>query len=188
MLSVLIAPILLTAAAAPPTPNRCTVEHLAACQNTNVLLLSVDMEDAMARFLGRHAADRVSYVRANGYLIDQILDVLGGPPDDRRDLPGGGYVFTACRPHSCMEKGAVAFDAGGRINAVGLLSFHCGRSPKGCSDGRTLDVYVKNDSARIEESKAANTEWATAAAADSGSLHDTFEGVILHKIGNTTGR
>jgi hypothetical protein len=184
MIVSLIVSGVLAASARPIAPVKvaCDVAHLTACSNTNVLLGSSGVSRAMHQFLGRHANDRVSYLYANGRLIAQIGDVLGGPPDDRRDLPEGGHLFTACRPHSCMEKGAVAFDTQGRITAVGVLNFHCGRLPKGCSDGATLDLFVRGSDKPAEASRAAIVRWATAADDTPAANYHPFQGVVSHRL------
>lgn len=186
MIISLLASGLLAASVGPVAPAKiaCDVEHLTACRDTNVLLGSPGVTRAIIRFLGRHANDRVSYLYANGRLIAQIWDVLGGPPDDRRDLPDGRHLFTACRPHSCTEKGAVAFDAQGRITAVGVVNFHCGRLPKDCSDGAMLDLFVRDDGEPTEISRSAIIKWATAAATTDAPAvnHHPFRGVVVHPL------
>ena len=184
MISALIVPLILAASStSAPLAVHCDVAHLAACRDTNVLTRSSGTTSAMTKFLGKHAADRVGYLYA-GRLIDQISEALGGPPDERRDLPGGGYLFTACRPHSCLEKGAVAFDASGHMTALAIVSFHCGGRHQPCSSGATLDLFVRDDDGSTRAAEAAITTWATAAtAADASALNGhPFKGVVVHRL------
>ncbi len=186
MMISLLASGLLAASVGSVAPAKiaCDIKHLTSCRDTNVLIWSPSVTRAMIRFLGRYANNRVSYLYANGRLIAQVRDVLGGPPDDRRELPDGGHLFTACRPHSCTEKGAVAFDAQARITAVGVVNFHCGRLPKHCSEGAMLDLFVRDDGEPTKVSRTAIIEWATAAAtADAAAVnHQPFRGVVVHPL------
>ena len=99
--------------------------------------------------------------------MPQIEDVLGGPPDEPRRLADGGLLFTACRPHSCTEKGAVAFDAHGRIVVASIVSYRCGAGSH-CASSPSLDHYVR-DPAASAVARAAIHAWAQVqTAADNG--------------------
>lgn len=147
----------------------CSVAQLSGCTDTNRLVWAKDFRPALAHFLGRYARVRVDYIYA-GRLLPQIEDVLGGPPDAPRALPDGGMMFTACRPHSCTEKGAVAFDASGRMIVASIVSYRCPGGGKTCG-GPTLDHYVR-DAAGSAVARAAIHEWAIAQTqADDRVLH-----------------
>lgn len=139
----LLAVLLLAATPAPAAPNPCTLRALQACANTNQLVWDPQFEAALTRFLGDSRGD---YLRPNALVADQLREALGGPPDDRKGLATGDWLFTACRAHSCPEKGAVVVTQTGRILAAGLLNFHCHAAPKGqaqCEKARRLDIFVR---------------------------------------------
>ncbi len=148
-----------------PAKERCSFARLKACDNTNELVGNPDFERALIRFFGAHATDRINYLYAHGQLISQARDVLGGPPDDRHDLANGAYLFTACRAHSCTEKGAVAIGAQGDIIAVAMVSFHCGYAATICSDGPFLDIFIRNPQSS-DDARTAIANWAIAATQD----------------------
>ena len=160
----MIAPFaaMLLAAPAPAVPP-CSVAHLAGCTDTNRLVWAKDFRPALARFLGRYGRDRIAYLYP-GRLLPQIEDVLGGPPDAPQRLPDGGILFTACRPHSCTEKGAIAFDADGQIVVVSIVSYRCGTGGR-CASSPELDHYVR-DPAGSAVARAAIHAWAQAQTDD----------------------
>jgi len=49
---------------------------------------------------------------------------LSGPPDPPQ-RSGELFRFTACREHSCDEKGAAVLEPGGRLVALGILQAAC---------------------------------------------------------------
>ncbi len=164
-------PILAALWAATPVapPPACSVARLSGCTDTNRLIWAADFRPALEHFLGRYARARVDYLYVGG-LLTQIEDVLGGPPDPPRALPDGGILFTACRSHSCPEKGAVAFDADGRMIVASILSYHCPGGGKDCA-GPTLDHYVR-DAPSTVIARAAIHDWAMAQTqADDRVLH-----------------
>lgn len=159
----------------------CSMQHLASCSTTNALIRQKGFDTTLDAFLGRAAKNRVGYLY-RGTLGAQVDEVLGGPPDDRRDLPDGGHLFTACRPHSCTEKGAVAFDADGKVVAVAVLSFHCGMAAKRCSDDPFLDIYKRGDR-RSSIARQAIRDWAlTALREDAAARHGSIGRPILHRL------
>jgi hypothetical protein len=141
MAAVLLAWVL--AAAAPSTTGPvCALNRLSACQNTNQLAWDDAFNRAVARFLGRR---RASYLDRSGLISDQILDVLGGPPDDAQKI-GGRFRFTACRAHSCEEKGAAVLEPDGRLVALAILHAGCGarHSANDCFAHQTLNIFVRD--------------------------------------------
>jgi hypothetical protein len=87
-------------AQAPATA--CGLSNLAACRTTNALIWDTGFRQALAQFLGERQA---AYLWEGGSVLGQARAVLGGPPD-APTLVGDLYRFTACRLHSCTEKGA----------------------------------------------------------------------------------
>ncbi|HEY1605036.1 MAG TPA: hypothetical protein VGF77_05515 [Allosphingosinicella sp.] len=178
MIGLLIASALL-AAPGPGVGVACGLRRLEACESTNQLVWGPGFERALRRFLGRDADDRVSYLYSRGRLIGQVREVLGGPPDAPRSLPGGSRLFTACRAHSCEEKGAVAFAADGHIVAIGVLNYHCGKCARAW-----LDLFVRGRGTATETARTAIVRWAAAAAGDRADIlrRSPEKAVILHRL------
>jgi hypothetical protein len=102
--------------------NRCGPAHLEECRNTNVLIWNPAFEAEIRKFLGNRRAD---YLYAGRPLVSkQMIDVLGGPPDGPRRI-GDLWLFTACRAHSCQEKGAAVLEPKGGIIALAILHSAC---------------------------------------------------------------
>jgi hypothetical protein len=123
----------------------CGLSNLSACRTTNNLVWDAGFEQALGRFLG----DRQASYLYLGPLRDQAMAVLGGPPDT--PVFGGNlYRFTACRAHSCMEKGAVVLTPSGQIMAVAILHTACAASPgpTRCAEKRRLAVYLHHGADR----------------------------------------
>lgn len=139
MLGVLL---MLSAAAAPapePAP-RCAPSRLAACRNTNQLTGAPAFRTAVRRFIGKRQA---SYLYKDGDVATQQLDVLGGPPDEPTRI-GDLYRFTACRAHSCPEKGAAVLDPAGRIVALAILYSPCATADmRDCNRRADLIVFMR---------------------------------------------
>jgi hypothetical protein len=151
MLGVL-AVLLLAVTPAPAAPGHCTLTALQACANTNQLVDDPQFAGALRRFFGDARGD---YLQPNAPLADQVAEALHGPPEDRKGLATGDWLFTACRAHSCPEKGAVIVTQTGRILAAGLMNFNCRASVQGqakCEKARRLDIFVRPgeaDAARL---------------------------------------
>jgi hypothetical protein len=130
---------------------RCSMSDLAACQDTNELVWSAGFKAAIASFLGNR---RTEYLRHGGRLTQEAIDVLGGPPDDRIDLRDR-FLFTACRSHSCTEKGAAVLRRDGQIDAVAIVWYPCSRNKENCSDDATLSIFMRDpaDTSLIERLK-----------------------------------
>ena len=133
-----------SAAQTPPTP--CGLSSLSACRTTNDLLWDTGFSQALGRFLGERQA---AYLWERGSVRDQAGAVLGGPPDTPI-IVGNLYRFTACRLHSCSDKGAVFLTPGGEIMAVAILHSTCATAPgpARCADKMRLAVYLDPDADR----------------------------------------
>lgn len=126
------------ARAAAEVPVHCTLGTPLSCQNTGYLSWAPGFAAAITHFFGSRKA---SYFRGNGKLSSQALIGLSGPPDERKSVPGGLFLFSACPAHQCFgQAAAVVLDKEGIVEAIGFSSFHCG---KRCDfEHRYLDLYV----------------------------------------------
>jgi len=131
-------------AQAPATA--CGLSNLAACRTTNALIWDTGFRQALAQFLGERQA---AYLWEGGSVLGQARAVLGGPPD-APTLVGDLYRFTACRLHSCTEKGAVVLTSSGEIRAVAVLHSACAMAPRParCAERTRLAVYLHPDADR----------------------------------------
>jgi hypothetical protein len=109
-----------------------------SCPNTNYLSWSAGFAEAVTRFIGD---GKTSYFRRDAELSAQALFGLGGGPDERKSLPGGLFLFSACPAHECFgQAAAVVLDEQGIVKAIGFSRFHCA---KRCDfEHRYLDFYV----------------------------------------------
>ncbi|HXH14545.1 MAG TPA: hypothetical protein VNJ10_00260 [Sphingomonas sp.] len=139
MLGILL---MLSAAAAPvpgPAP-RCAPARPAACRGTNQLVASPAFTTAVRRFIGQR---RASYLYKDGDVAAQQIEVLGGPPEEPTRI-GELYRFTACRAHSCPEKGAAVLDTAGRIVALAILYSPCATADmRDCNRRDDLVVFMR---------------------------------------------
>jgi hypothetical protein len=131
--------LLMLSAAAAPAP-RCVPTRLAACRDTNQLIMAPAFTAAVRRFIGTRKA---SYLYANGDVADQQIEVLHGPPDEPTRI-GSLYRFTACRAHSCPEKGAAVLDPAGKIVALAILYSPCATADaRDCNRRNDLVVFMR---------------------------------------------
>ena len=134
--------LMLSAAALPaaaPVP-RCAPARHAACRDTNQLVHAPAFTAAVRRFIGKRTA---SYLYKDGDVAAQQLDVLGGPPEAPTRI-GELYRFTACRAHSCPEKGAAVLDPAGRIVALAILYSPCATADtRDCNRRDDLIVFMR---------------------------------------------
>jgi hypothetical protein len=72
----------------------------------------------------------------------QAREALGGPPDAPLRLKDGSLLFTACRAHSCPEKGAMVIMPSGQIRIAVLLHYACTRD--GCADNPRLALFYRD--------------------------------------------
>ncbi|MBN8536077.1 MAG: hypothetical protein J0M15_03400 [Deltaproteobacteria bacterium] len=56
-------------------------------------------------------------------LSDALLTVLGGPPDESISPNENSIVLTACRQHSCDEKGFYFADSKGKTSVMAIIHF-----------------------------------------------------------------
>jgi hypothetical protein len=124
---------LLLAAATP-----CSMAQPAACATTNELMWAPGTEAALKGFFGTARGD---YLMPNAPLWKQAREALGGPPEAPLRLKDGNLLFSACRAHSCPEKGAMVVTPTGRIVAAALLHYHC--TPAGCADNARLALFYR---------------------------------------------
>ncbi|GAA4769360.1 hypothetical protein GCM10023219_14490 [Stakelama sediminis] len=156
---------LLLALAQGAVKPSCSPAHLEQCSDTNQLIWSDAFTAELKAFLG---GMRGSYLFDDAPVFDQQREVLGGPPDVPQRLTNGDWLFTACRAHSCEEKGAVVLSPEGHILATGMLDFHCHKTPPyqaGCERGPTLDVFVAHHGDH-RDAVAAMRRWAEAKAVE----------------------
>ncbi|KQS49330.1 MULTISPECIES: hypothetical protein [unclassified Sphingomonas] len=134
--------MMLSAAAAPAAgpAGTCAPPRLAACRDTNELVMAPAFTAAVRRFIGKRKA---SYLYANGDVADQQIEVLHGPPDEPTRI-GELYRFTACRAHSCPEKGATVLDPSGKIVALAILYTPCATTDaRDCNRRDDLVVFMR---------------------------------------------
>src|SRR3954451_21130346 len=95
-------------------PSQCSIKHPEHCRNTNQLVWSAGFDRALRAFSGRARTEHLY----NGSPIDrEMIEVLGGPPN-KPVRWNGRFLFSACRAHSCGEKGAVLLTPAGQIEAL----------------------------------------------------------------------
>jgi len=124
---------------ADAAPIHCVISNPLSCPNTNYLSWSPGFEAALTNFLG---TNRVDYFRHDRGLSWQAQYGLGGPPDSRKSLPGGLFLFAACPAHDCGgQAAAIVLNDRGTIQGIGFSSYHCG--PQCDFDHRYLDFYVR---------------------------------------------
>src|SRR5439155_26713334 len=81
--------------------------------------------------------------RRKQLLVDELITVLGGPPDEPKRLSDGAYLFTACQAHSCPEKGAVILSPKGEIIAAAMITeVLANRRDSFPFTGLSLDIFV----------------------------------------------
>jgi hypothetical protein len=161
---------------------RCGLRRLDLCRNTNQLVWDVGFQRAIKQFVG---ARRGAYLYESP-VSDQVLEVLGGPPDDVQRI-GGLYQFTACRAHSCEEKGAAVLQANGRVVALGVLHTACGlpHHANDCFAHFTLTLFVRTgqEHGAVVDSL---TDWAKEMIGESdqpaGMPHDKLDSVEIVSI------
>jgi hypothetical protein len=181
-----IAMLAALAVAVSPSPahRTCALSRLDACTNTNQLFYDKSFGRKVKAFLGKGTADYLYH----SSLGEQQIEVLGGPPDPPTKI-GNLYRFTACRPHSCPEKGAVVFDPSGTIVATAILHSACGMPHRtdDCPIHNTLAVFV-SDPDKSKPIVDDLTAWAKAQVQSSytypGLAPDRFEGVEVFAVSN----
>jgi hypothetical protein len=178
-----VAILLALAVAATPAPAPCGLHRLDACEDTNRLVWDAGFRRAVKRFLGPR---RASYVDHRGLVAGQMIDVLGGPPDPP-DMIGERFRFTACRAHSCDEKGAAVLEPDGRLVALAILHSSCGEPhpSNDCYAHVTLTLFVRNPK-REREVIDNLSDWARSEVADAytaqGLTPEQLDGVEIEAV------
>ncbi|WP_149999633.1 hypothetical protein [Iodidimonas gelatinilytica] len=127
-LPLLLAACILSFIPATGRAGDCTIHTLSECRNTNRLMWDPAFREAREAFIGDRPA---GWLYENGTMLGQVNTVLGGPPDEPVYFSDNLVRFSACRPHSCDEKGAVVLTTDGEIVAVGVLHFDNSRTRSG---------------------------------------------------------
>ena len=125
-------------AATPPAPH-CDSDHMSLCEDTNELIWSKGFADKVGAFVG---PGKSSWLADNASRIDQMIQVLSGPPQIRQKVGDDLWLYGACRAHSCPEKGAVIVSGKGQITATAILHFACTTT---CQDNYTLTIMGAED-------------------------------------------
>ena len=130
----------------PQTP-KCNLGDLDACHTTNQLVWAQGFTDKVEKFLGTEPGNFL-YSKPNVLASNDAMEVLGGPPDRPVSVADGMTLFSACRSHSCSEKGAIFFDVPGNVVAIGVAHFACmsGR----CDDDYTLTIFIRDETMRVK--------------------------------------
>ena len=145
-------------------PVVCGLKQPALCRDTNALVWSKGFDRAIHAFVGDRQAD---FLYKGHSVAEQAIDVLGGAPDDAARI-GPYWRFTACRAHSCGEKGAVVLLPDGKIVAIGILYSRCESSQPGpaCYAHDTLTLFVRDAGPDVIRNLKS---WGDVAARDSSS-------------------
>lgn len=132
-------PLLLAAA----TPA-CSMADPGGCATTAELLALPGVAEQVRALAGER---RANYLYAGlRPVAAQAREVLGGPPDKPKRI-ANGWLFAACRLHSCGEKGAVIVDEHGKVAALGILHARCAveQAKPGCGRDQALALYGGED-------------------------------------------
>jgi hypothetical protein len=130
---------LVMATAANAAAASCELASIGACADANELVWSKSFHPALEQFLGKR---EVGWLGQKAEIADVVSEVLGGPPDAARQVPGGLTRFSASRPQSATERGAVFIAADGTIKAAGVLHFNCKRQ---CDKAYSLSILVARE-------------------------------------------
>ncbi len=153
----------------------CTISTPVRCRDTNELIRSSTAQAQVRHFVeGRRGAYLYARVAGTG---DQLIEVLGGPPD-RPTKVGPYFLFSACRAHSCDEKGALLIDAKGALAGAAILYTGCGAGGAivcGTSD-RRLALFVATPIP--SDATVRLQRWGNAAAASNSLTSIAVERVI----------
>lgn len=106
----------------------CSIDKLAECESTNQLIWDPAFREARQAFIGDRPA---GWLYEDGTMLEQVAAVLGGPSKEPVYFSDGLVRFSACRWHSCDEKGAVVLTTEGEIIAIGVIHFDLSRQYTG---------------------------------------------------------
>ena len=133
---MIVLALLLAAGTAAPS---CSIAQPTPCRTTNELMWAKGTEPALQTFFGKARGD---YLMPDTLVWKQAREALGGPPDAPLRLKDGNLLFTACRAHSCPEKGALVVTPAGQIRAAALLHYFC--TPAGCAGNARLALFYRD--------------------------------------------
>jgi hypothetical protein len=156
-----------------PTRSSCEPSNLGDCMDTNWLIWSNEFIDDLTAFIGDGTA---SWLYKDGDMINQVIDVLGGPPEEPVKVGDGLLRFAACRAHSCPEKGAVFLTKSGEIKMVAVLDYRCADD---CNDDYTLEILIRKRDPALEKLA---TQWAEFAIKRG---NDSFQDLPKQTLANT---
>lgn len=140
-------------ATAVDAAEQCGLKSVGACTDTNRLVWSESFEPALKAFLGKR---RVGWFGRQARIADVVREVLSGPPDEPVKVADGLYRFSAVRPHSATERGAIFIAEDGTIKAAGVLHFNCGKQ---CAKTYSLSILLpREDKALAQLVQAWGTE------------------------------
>lgn len=132
----------------------CTLKTAEFCRDTNQLVWSRGFDGEIKRFVGPHTGEFATLQR-------QVLASLGGPPDRPVEMLGykaGGWLFSACKAHECLVKGAVLLDYDHSIRGLAVFDF----GTKGEKNPR-LDLILKDpEDTKARDVLAAWANWTIA--------------------------
>lgn len=123
----------------------CGMKNITACGDTNTLVWAKSFQTDIERFAGKK---KVRWLGTRMPLFEVISEVIGAGGDPRVEVAPGLYRFEAFRPHSATERGAVFIDAGGAINAAGVLHFNCEKS---CANSYHLSIILRKKDDSLEK-------------------------------------
>lgn len=129
----------MTAATASTASASCGLASLGSCSDTNDLVWSESFQPALKAFLGKR---NVTWLGEKADIADVVSEVLGGPPDAPVTVDGGLVRFTAVRPQSATERGAVFIAPDGSIKAAGVLHFNCAKK---CDKAYSLTMLMTSE-------------------------------------------
>jgi hypothetical protein len=181
--SVIIALLAATALhASPATPAantraHCSLHQLSACATTNQLVWDKTFQRQLKLFAGKARTNALGGI--SGPLSEDLLETLGGPPDEPVTLADGNLLFTACVAHNCTEKGAIVLTPTGSIVVAAMLTNHFvheGNAKWTRSDDEysRLDFFVRAPVTGEPVWHSAIQEWAKAAYADDRKVFDKY--------------
>ncbi|MET0273564.1 MAG: hypothetical protein ABW360_11295 [Phenylobacterium sp.] len=81
-----------------------------------------ELSTPLQQFLGERGG---GYVLPEEPVWVQVDEAMSGPPGDMLVFDDSARMLWACRLHSCDEKGAVVLSRANKVQAVGLINFHC---------------------------------------------------------------
>lgn len=144
MLTLAVALALATSPVDASPEQRCGLARLSACRNTNVLVLDAGFQRALRTFAGQPRTDFLGDGKV-GPLAQELIEVLHGPPDQPQQLNDGSFLFTACKAHECLNKGAVVLSSTGEILAAAMITeSSVDRGDRTTTHQLLVDVFVRN--------------------------------------------